>query len=53
MGEIKIVGSGKTLGYPYPVCKKVCSSILVLQIRRGKTDNLGIIFHITPLKLML
>ena len=22
----------------------------VLQIRRGKRDNLGIIFHITPLK---
>ena len=25
----------------------------VLQIRRGKRDNLGIIFHITPLKHML
>ena len=24
----------------------------VLQIRRGKSDNLGIIFHITPLKHM-
>ena len=23
---------------------------LMLQIRRGKKDNLGIIFHITPLK---
>ena len=22
MGEIRIVGSGKTRGYPYPVCKK-------------------------------
>ena len=22
MGEIGIVGSGKTRGYPYPVCKK-------------------------------
>ena len=22
MGEIRIVGSGKTCGYPYPVCKK-------------------------------
>ena len=25
----------------------------VLQIRRGKRDNLGIIFHVTPLKSML
>ena len=25
----------------------------VLQIRRGKRDNLGMIFHITPLKHML
>ena len=25
MGEIRIVGPGKTRGYPYPVCKKeVC-----------------------------
>ena len=22
MGEIRIVGPGKTCGYPYPVCKK-------------------------------
>ena len=22
MGEIRIVGTGKTRGYPYPVCKK-------------------------------
>ena len=22
MGEIRIVGPGKTHGYPYPVCKK-------------------------------
>ena len=26
MGEIRIVGAGKTLGYPYPVCKKEFSS---------------------------
>ena len=25
MGEIRIVGSGKTRGYPYPVCKKILS----------------------------
>ena len=23
MGEIRIVGPGKTCGYPYPVCKKM------------------------------
>ena len=23
MGEIRIVGPGKTRGYPYPVCKKI------------------------------
>ena len=31
MGEIRIVGPGKTRGYPYPVCKKTrvdCMSIL-------------------------
>ena len=28
-------------------------AILVLQIRRGKRDNLGIILHITPLNCML
>ena len=27
--------------------------LAVLQIRRGKRDNLGILFHITPLKHML
>ena len=26
MGEIRIVGPGKTRGYPYPVCKKEFSS---------------------------
>ena len=25
MGEIRIVGPGKTRGYPYPVCKKIFS----------------------------
>ena len=25
MGEIRIVGPGKTHGYPYPVCKKIKS----------------------------
>ena len=27
MGEIRIVGPGKTRGYPYPVCKKEFSCI--------------------------
>ena len=27
MGEIRIVGPGKTRGYPYPVCKKLLSYI--------------------------
>ena len=27
MGEIRIVGPGKTHGYPYPVCKKMNFSI--------------------------
>ena len=29
------------------------NGLVKLQIRRGKTDNLGIIIHITPLKSML
>ena len=33
MGEIRIVGPGKTRGYPYPVCKiehysSVCTGII-------------------------
>ena len=27
MGEKRIVGPGKTRGYPYPVCKKIVSTI--------------------------
>ena len=27
MGEIRIVGPGKTRGYPYPVCKKTLYDI--------------------------
>ena len=27
MGEIRIVGPGKTRGYPYPVCKKDISNM--------------------------
>ena len=32
MGEIKIVGPGKTRGYPYPVCKKYLSMRISLVI---------------------
>ena len=28
MGEIRIVGPGKTRGYPYPVCKKMFFEII-------------------------
>ena len=28
MGEIRIVGPGKTRGYPYPVCKKELEQII-------------------------
>ena len=33
--------------------KQTFSAYPVLQIRRGKSDNLGMIFYITSLKLML
>ena len=35
------------------ICAKVSVILSVLQKRRGKKDNLGIIFLITPLKCML
>ena len=33
MGEIRIVGPGKTRGYPYPVCKKKSVCIQSVQKR--------------------
>ena len=30
MGEIRIVGPGKTRGYPYPVCKKEFALLLAV-----------------------
>ena len=33
MGEIRIVGSGKTRGYPYPVCKKRNYSVVFFGFR--------------------
>ena len=37
MGEIRMVGPGKTRGYPYPVCKKILS--LKLRILRVRTQR--------------
>ena len=39
MGEIRIVGPGKTRGYPYPVCKKMPS----LQLHISHLDRLPIL----------
>ena len=45
MGEIRIVGPGKTRGYPYPVCKKEFSSTAktrttpVSLVRKRKPEN--------------
>ena len=38
---------------PYLMCANNKGSDTVLQKRRSKRDNLGIIFYITPSKLML
>ena len=53
MGEIRIVGPGKTRGYPYPVCKN--TEILDMQTwaskqrcgqqPAGKKHHLPIIIH--------
>ena len=47
MGEIRIVGSGKTRGYPYPVCKKSCYNIRVLNKNRKLTvESLALLFEL-------
>ena len=46
MCEIRIVGPGKTRGYPYPVCKKLASVMfagLALFCLRQGTSFCGII----------
>ena len=45
MGEIRIVGPGKTPGYPYPVCKKSFSHSLsfLLSLAEG-------LIHVSQLK---
>ena len=37
MGEIRIVGPGKTCGYPYPICKKGMSFFREGKIRLEKS----------------
>ena len=37
MGEMRIVGPGKTRGYPYPVCKK---KAVEMEITIGKLSKL-------------
>ena len=36
-----------------PPYLELCSHVVVPQIRKGKRDNLGIIFQITPVKHIL
>ena len=48
MGEIRIVGPGKTRGYPYPVCKNIFSGPLgslssVLADARGVANEAHLI----------
>ena len=51
MGEIRIVGPGKTRGYPYPICKKTTSATfypldvtceLLFDIHAASTENNGV-----------
>ena len=37
MGEIRIVGPGKTRGYPYPVCKKINYDTSIMSVYMYKT----------------
>ena len=43
MGEIRIVGPGKTRGYPYPVCKKELSSTT-----KNRTNYVSKVSKISP-----
>ena len=42
MGEIRIVGLGKSRGYPYPVCKKIFYGIRITLLLTVLRD--GILF---------
>ena len=46
MGEIRIVGPGKTRGYPYTVCKKKYLSWVYNEVDR-KIRHSGSLFGIT------
>ena len=43
MGEIRIVGPGKTRGYPYLVCKKLIS-LSTFNMKQYKFDNFIFLF---------
>ena len=47
MGEIRIVGPGKTRGYPYPVCKKkMIHSWICISLVSSMNANWRIYFYI-------
>ena len=43
MGEIRIVGPGKTRGYPYPICKKFPSCHGLRQLTRVFKSDVRIV----------
>ena len=51
MGEIRIVGPGKTRGYPYPVCKKESYAIYEQQILKSGPKVIKIISCSTQLSM--
>ena len=46
MGEIRIVGPGKTRGYPYPVCKKEIS-----RTTKKRTNSVSQVKTYSPLTI--
>ena len=52
MGEIRIVGPGKTRGYPYPVCKKRCCRMLYTVKAVVGAYRIGRLSHHHPLSLV-
>ena len=53
MGEIRFVGTGETRGYPYLVCKKILSSLVLRQLTGDflsevRTFNLRSAFTYAP-----
>ena len=41
MGEIRFVGTGETRGYPYLVCKKVISQVVMCDILLTSAPNIN------------